>query len=45
MSIESEADLQGLQRAGRVVALTLAETRRGVEPGMTTAELDADALA
>ena len=37
MSIESEADLQGLQRAGRVVALTLAETRRAVEPGVTTA--------
>ena len=45
MSIESEADLQGLQRAGRVVALTLAETRRAVEPGVTTAELDAVALA
>ena len=39
VSIESEADLQGLQRAGRVVALTLAETRRAVEPGVTTAEL------
>ena len=45
MSIESEADLQGLQRAGRVVAVTLAETRRAVEPGVTTAELDAVALA
>jgi len=45
VSIESEADLQGLQRAGRVVAVTLAETRRAVEPGVTTAELDAVALA
>ena len=41
MSIESEADLEGLRRAGRVVALTLAETRRAVEPGVTTSELDA----
>ncbi len=41
MSIESHADLEGLTRAGRVVALTLAETRRCVEPGVTTAELDA----
>ena len=41
MSIESQADLEGLRRAGRVVALTLAETRRAVEPGITTAELDA----
>ena len=43
VSIESDADLEGLQRAGRVVALTLAETRRAVEPGVNTAELDAGA--
>ena len=41
VSIESDADLEGLQRVGRVVALTLAETRRSVEPGISTAELDA----
>jgi len=41
VSIESDADLEGLRRVGRVVALTLAETRRAVEPGVSTAELDA----
>lgn len=41
VSIESDADLEGLQRVGRVVALTLAETRRAVESGISTAELDA----
>ncbi len=41
MSIESQADLEGLRRAGRVVALTLREMRRRVAPGVTTAELDA----
>ena len=41
VSIESQADLEGLRRVGRVVALTLAETQRAVEPGITTAELDA----
>jgi methionyl aminopeptidase len=41
VSIESHADLEGLRRVGRVVALTLEETQRCVEPGVTTAELDA----
>ena len=41
VSIETHADLEGLRRVGRVVALTLEETRRSVEPGVTTAELDA----
>ena len=45
MSIESDADLEGLQRVGRVVALTLAETQRAVEPGVSTAELDEVAAA
>ena len=45
VSIESDADLEGLRRAGRVVALTLAETRRAVEPGVSTAELDGVAAA
>jgi methionyl aminopeptidase len=45
VSIESQADLEGLRRAGRVVALTLAETRSAVEPGVTTAELDGVAAA
>jgi methionyl aminopeptidase len=40
MSIESEDDLRSLRRVGRVVAETLAEVRRRVRPGMTTAELD-----
>jgi methionyl aminopeptidase len=41
VSVESEADLAGLQRAGRVVALALAAMRDAVPPGLTTAELDA----
>jgi methionyl aminopeptidase len=45
VSIESDADLEGLRRVGRVVALTLAETRRAVVPGVSTAELDGIAAA
>jgi methionyl aminopeptidase len=45
VSIETDADLEGLRRVGRVVALTLAETRRAVEPGVSTAELDELAAA
>ncbi len=41
MTIESDRDLAGLRRAGRVVALALREMKRALEPGMTTAELDA----
>jgi methionyl aminopeptidase len=41
VSIETPQDLEGLRRAGRVVAETIAEARRRIHPGMTTAELDA----
>jgi methionyl aminopeptidase len=41
MSIESAADLAGMQRVGRVVALTIQEMCAAVRVGMTTAELDA----
>lgn len=40
MSIDSEADLRGLQQAGRVVAEALRAMRAAVRPGITTAELD-----
>jgi methionyl aminopeptidase len=40
MSIESLADLDGLTRAGRVVAETLRKMESAVHAGMTTAELD-----
>jgi methionyl aminopeptidase len=40
MSIETQRDLDALRRAGRVVAETIAEARRRIRPGMTTAELD-----
>jgi methionyl aminopeptidase len=40
MSIESERDLQGIRRAGHVVAEILAAMREAARPGMTTAELD-----
>jgi methionyl aminopeptidase len=40
MSIESEEDLEGLRRAGRVVALALQAMRGAVREGISTAELD-----
>lgn len=40
MSIETEEELEGLRRAGRVVAVVLRELRRRVQPGVTTGELD-----
>ena len=40
MSIETEDELEGLRRAGRVVAAVLRELRRRVQPGVTTEELD-----
>lgn len=40
MTIESDRDLAGLRRVGKVVALTLQEMKEALEPGMTTAELD-----
>jgi methionyl aminopeptidase len=45
MSIESAADLAGLQQVGRVVALTIAEMQTAARIGMTTAELDAVAAS
>jgi methionyl aminopeptidase len=41
MTIESDRDLAGLRKAGRVVALALAEMKANLQPGITTAELDA----
>jgi methionyl aminopeptidase len=41
MSIETEEELEGLRRAGHVVAVVLRELRRRVQPGVTTGELDA----
>ena len=41
MSIEQEADLVGIRRAGRAVGEALAAMRAAVAPGITTGELDA----
>jgi len=41
MTIENTQDLEGILRAGRVVARVRDAMLRAVEPGMTTAELDA----
>ena len=41
MSIETQAELDALRAAGRVVAEALRTMRRAVRPGVTTAELDA----
>ncbi len=43
MSVKTPEELEGLRRAGRVVAETLRELRRRARPGVTTAELDAAA--
>jgi methionyl aminopeptidase len=40
MSIDNEADLAGLRRAGRVAALVLEAMRERVQQGVSTAELD-----
>jgi len=40
VTIDSDKDLRGLRRVGRVVALARDEMRRAVEPGMSTRELD-----
>jgi methionyl aminopeptidase len=40
MSIESEADLEGLRAAGRVVARAIRAMRGRVRPGISTGELD-----
>jgi methionyl aminopeptidase len=41
MSISSPADLEGIRRAGRIVAAALEAMRSAVVAGITTAELDA----
>ncbi len=41
MSIDSEDDLVGLLRIGRIVGLTLQHMLAAIKPGMSTAELDA----
>lgn len=41
MSINSEKDLEALRKIGRIVARCLAHMQSSLEPGMTTAELDA----
>jgi len=41
MTIESEDDLEGLKRIGRIVSRVLHDMLAAVEPGMTTGELDA----
>jgi methionyl aminopeptidase len=40
MTIETQADVEALQRIGRVVSLTLQRMLDAAEPGMTTRELD-----
>lgn len=41
MTVESERDIEGLLRIGRIVGLTIQTMREALEPGMTTGELDA----
>lgn len=41
MTSDTAEDLQGLKAAGKVVGYTIAEMKKHVKPGMTTAELDA----
>ena len=41
MTIQSEYDVQGLQRVGQVVSEVLRRMLDAIEPGMTTRELDA----
>lgn len=40
MSIESQEELEGMKRAGRIVRMVLERMRRAVKPGVTTAEID-----
>src|SRR3954466_9896814 len=40
MSIESQKDLDGLRRAGRIVRICIERMKKAVRPGVTTAELD-----
>jgi methionyl aminopeptidase len=41
MSVETAEQLEGLRRAGRIVAATLRLLRRAVTPGVSTGQLDA----
>jgi methionyl aminopeptidase len=41
VTVESDRDLAGLRRAGRVVRLAIEEMEANLQPGMTTADLDA----
>lgn len=41
MTIENQADVDGLMKVGRIVSRVLHEILDALEPGMTTAELDA----
>jgi methionyl aminopeptidase len=41
VTIETEADLEGLRRVGRIVSLVLQQMLDKLEPGMMTSELDA----
>jgi methionyl aminopeptidase len=41
MTIETESDIEGLRRIGRVVSSVLHQMLDAIEPGMTTRELDA----
>ena len=41
MTIENQADVEALMRVGRIVSRVLHEMLDALEPGMTTAELDA----
>lgn len=45
MSIETAGDWAGMRQAGRVVRLTLDALEQALQPGVTTAELDAIAAA
>ena len=45
MSIDDPSELEGLRRAGAVVAATLRELRAHVRPGVSTAELDRERRA
>lgn len=40
MSVDSPEQLEGMKRAGRVVAATLQALRNAIAPGVSTAELD-----
>jgi methionyl aminopeptidase len=41
MTVQSQEDIDGLRRIGRIVSLVLDEMLASAEPGMTTRELDA----